>query len=147
MDDDGLIEVSTLAQLNAMRWDPDGNGYAYLLDPYAVAFPDAMNGMGCPSSWCSGYELANDLDFDTNGNGEADAGDAYWNGGAGLASRGRCLLEVRLGLPRFRPVYRRVRRQRQRDPQSLHQPGPRRRGAGGATARMKIRVCSARPGE
>ncbi|WP_419853828.1 GLUG motif-containing protein [Candidatus Poriferisodalis sp.] len=83
VDDDGLIEVSTLAQLNAMRWDPDGNGYAYLLDPYAVAFPDAMNGMGCPSSWCSGYELANDLDFDTNGNGEADAGDAYWNGGAG----------------------------------------------------------------
>ncbi|WP_419855452.1 cadherin-like beta sandwich domain-containing protein [Candidatus Poriferisodalis sp.] len=83
VDNDGLIEVSTLAQLNAMRWDPDGNGYAYLLEPYAAAFPDAMNGMGCPSSWCSGYELANDLDFDTNGNGEADAGDAYWNGGAG----------------------------------------------------------------
>ena len=83
VDNDGLIEVSTLAQLNAMRWDPDGNGYAYLLEPYAAAFPDAMNGMGCPSSWCSGYELANDLDFDTNGNGEADAGDAYWNGGGG----------------------------------------------------------------
>ena len=25
-DDDGLIEVSTLAQLNAIRWDPDGDG-------------------------------------------------------------------------------------------------------------------------
>ena len=35
--------------------------------------------MGCPSSDCKGYELTGDLDFDTNGNGQADAGDTYWN--------------------------------------------------------------------
>ena len=32
---------------------------------------------------CDGYELAADLDFDTNGNGRADAGDDYWNDGSG----------------------------------------------------------------
>ena len=50
---------------------------------YAAAFPDAMPGMGCPDAGCTGYELVADLDFDTNGNGKADAGDAYWNDGAG----------------------------------------------------------------
>ena len=30
-----------------------------------------------------GYELAADLDFDTDGSGAADEGDAFWNGGAG----------------------------------------------------------------
>ena len=81
-DQDGLIEISNLAQLNAMRYDPNGNG----VDPepiYAAAFPNAMPGMGCPYPGCTGYELISDLDFDTNGNGEADAGDAYWNDGAG----------------------------------------------------------------
>ena len=39
--------------------------------------------MGCPSAGCQGYELSNDLDFDTNGNDSADSGDTYWNGGAG----------------------------------------------------------------
>ncbi len=38
--------------------------------------------MGCPDG-CTGYELANDLDFDTNLNGVADSGDDYWNGGNG----------------------------------------------------------------
>ena len=39
--------------------------------------------MGCPADGCAGYELVVDLDFDTNGNGRADAGDTYWNDGAG----------------------------------------------------------------
>ena len=38
--------------------------------------------MGCPYV-CARYELVADLNFDTNGNGAADAGDVYWNGGAG----------------------------------------------------------------
>ncbi|MCY3913922.1 MAG: cadherin domain-containing protein [Chloroflexi bacterium] len=81
-DDDGLIEVATLAQLHAIRWDLDGDGAS--TDPrYAAAFLDASTGMGCPATGCAGYELVGDLDFDTNGNGVADAGDAYWNGGAG----------------------------------------------------------------
>ena len=81
-DQDGLIEISSLAQLNAMRYDPNGNGVTPA-PIYAAAFPNAMPGMGCPYPGCTGYELIADLDFDTNGNGEADAGDVYWNDGAG----------------------------------------------------------------
>ena len=39
-DDDGLIEVANLAQLNAIRWDLDGDGVASDAG-YATAFPDA----------------------------------------------------------------------------------------------------------
>ena len=43
--------------------------------------------MGCPTAnGCSGYELAADLDFDTNGNGHIDEQDAFWNDGAGWES-------------------------------------------------------------
>ena len=81
-DQDGLIEVASLAQLAAIRADLNGDGVSPA-PAYAAAFPYAMPGMGCPEAGCTGYELVADLDFDTNGNGEADAGDAYWNDGAG----------------------------------------------------------------
>ena len=80
-DDDGLIEIRNLDQLNAVRHDLDGNGNVPLPE-YGAAFPGAVEGMGCPGE-CAGYELAADLNFDTNGNGQADAGDAYWNNGEG----------------------------------------------------------------
>ena len=68
-DDDGLIDIRSLAQLNAIRWDSDGDG-----DPtpanaaaYLLAFPDRDTGaagrMGCPSGNCAGYELMADLTF------------------------------------------------------------------------------------
>ena len=84
-DYDGLIEIMTLAQLDAVRYDLDGNG---LPDSgaavYAAAFPHAGTGMGCLTGCgCTGYELGTDLDFDTNGNGKADGDDAYWSYGAG----------------------------------------------------------------
>ena len=87
-DDDGLIEIINLAQLDAIRYDSDGDGVpdAADADAYAVAFPGAVEGMGCSNpnnTGCIGYELMAPLDFDTNGNGEADAGDAYWNNGDG----------------------------------------------------------------
>ena len=89
-DEDGLIEVASLAQLDAIRADLDGDGVSHEngeglshAPAYAAAFPNAKPGMGCPYPGCTGYELVADLDFDTNGNGEADAGDAYWNDGAG----------------------------------------------------------------
>ena len=99
-DDDGLIEVSDLAQLNAIRWDRDGNGAvddgtaAPDAASYAAAFPDPAAGMGCPSTGCAGYELTQNLDFDTDGDGAAytaastwevsgDSGDDYYNDGAG----------------------------------------------------------------
>ena len=44
--------------------------------------------MGCPSTGCTGYELTTDLDFDTNGSNDADAGDTYWNNGMGWAPIG-----------------------------------------------------------
>ena len=66
-DDDGLIDISTAAQLNAVRWDLNGDGdpAAGGANAYSTAFggrthtADSMNGlMGCPvADGCSGYEL------------------------------------------------------------------------------------------
>ena len=86
LDDNGFIEVSDLAQLNAIRWDLDGSGLPEhpTNNPlYAAAFPNAADRMGCPREECLGYEITTDLDFDTNGSGSADSGDAYWNDGLG----------------------------------------------------------------
>ena len=84
-DNDGLIEVDTLARLNAIRWDLDGDGTSSNAG-YLAAYPSAHvvqgRNLGCPSG-CAGYELAAGLDFDTNGNRRADSGDDYWNTGAG----------------------------------------------------------------
>ena len=84
-DNDGLIEVDSLARLNAMRWDLDGDGISsdagYLAEyPSSHAVQD--RNPGCPSG-CVGYELTAGLDFDTNGSGSADSGDDYWNFGVG----------------------------------------------------------------
>ena len=102
-DEDGLIEITSLAQLNAVRWDVNGDGVAAssATTTYNAAFPDAAAGMGCPDvgdaddapDACGGYELAADLDFDTDGDGStwadsggtptSDSGDAYHNDGDG----------------------------------------------------------------
>ena len=77
-DDDGLIDVRTVAQLNAMRHDMNGNGDATHAD-YAAAFPNrdtnAATRMGCPSGTCAGYELRAHLDFDTDDDGDVDSND------------------------------------------------------------------------
>ena len=65
-DNDGLIEISSLEQLDAIRYDLNGDG---LVDndqndaAYSATFPNAADGMGCPSGGCKGYELTDDLDF------------------------------------------------------------------------------------
>ena len=82
-DADGLIGVSNLAQLDAMRYDLDGNGYAGTVAAYAAAFPSPLDRMGCGVDGCSGYVLLADLDFDTDGNGVLDSDDDYWNDGDG----------------------------------------------------------------
>ena len=88
-DDDGLIDVSTLAQLDALRYDLNGDG---LVDggtwmAYYDAFPMGALGMGCPPPYgCDGYELTADLDFDTDVDGDIDSDDAYWNEGKGLGA-------------------------------------------------------------
>ncbi len=80
-DDNNLIDVSNLAQLNAIRYDLNGNGDATHAD-YASAFPGrittATGRMGCPGT-CAGYELTADLDFDTNDDGTVDSNDPYAN--------------------------------------------------------------------
>ncbi len=87
-DDDQLIEIDSLAKLNAVRWDLDGDGAASSgnATAYAAAFPGAAAGMGCPDSGdadalgnCAGYELTADLDFDTDGDGDVDTDDTYAN--------------------------------------------------------------------
>ncbi len=85
-DDDGLIEIQELAQLDAVRHDLDGDGVPApsRAASYRTAFANAVDEMGCGGvDGCTGYELADNLDFDTNMSGAADAGDDYWNGGTG----------------------------------------------------------------
>ncbi len=87
-DDDNLIDVNTLAQLNAMRWDLDGDGVSANAG-YTTAFPNPAAGMGCPAT-CTGYELETDLDFDQNNDDTITSIDsAYWNGGSGWDPIGR----------------------------------------------------------
>ena len=95
-DDDGLIEVTTVAQLNAIRWDLDGDG---AVDPggdaasYGAAFPNAMVSplMGCAATGCVGYELTANLDLASAGDsvtgwvpigGASNAFTATFDGGA-----------------------------------------------------------------
>ncbi len=90
-DNDGLIDVRSLAQLDAIRHDLNGDGdpSATGATAYGTAFPNrvttASGRMGCPSGACTGYELRADLSFDENGDGQMTAtGDPqYWNSGSG----------------------------------------------------------------
>lgn len=78
-DDNGLIEVDSLAQLDAIRYDLNGDGAADNTTDaarYAAAFPNLPDGMGCPPAGCIGYELTKSLAFDA-------ADDAYNNDGQG----------------------------------------------------------------
>ena len=98
-DGDGLIEIKNLAQLNAIRWDLNGDGdpTAANAAAYATAFPGRSEAHGCPDTDdtgtdpgpCLGYELAANLDFDTDGDGSThtagvgDNDDAYYTTGTG----------------------------------------------------------------
>ncbi len=111
-DDDGLIDIRTHQQLNAVRWDLDGNGTPASGQGtnYTTAFPSASTGMGCKLTdhdndantadkpTCTGYELRADIDLDTDEDGKTwtgteaspsgDSGDAYYNSGSGWAPIG-----------------------------------------------------------
>ena len=64
--DNGLIDISSIAQLNAIRHDLDGDGVTAAA-AYDTAFPDretsATGTMGCPAGACNGYELTAGLTF------------------------------------------------------------------------------------
>ena len=85
-DNDGLIDINNLAQLNAVRYDLNGDGKQGSVSAtdwatYTAAFPNPASGMGCKLTGtpqqptCKGYELMQDLDFDTDGDGDVDASD------------------------------------------------------------------------
>ena len=86
-DDNGLIDISNLAQLNAIRWDLNGGGQPdkeEFANAYNLAFPSAVDNMGVPNNIrAKGYELTANLNFDTNGDGTLDEEDLFWNEGNG----------------------------------------------------------------
>ena len=63
-DDDRLIEIDTPAKLNAIRYDPDGDGAVSVGDQtsYDGGFANAAASQ-CPNPGCQGYELTADLDL------------------------------------------------------------------------------------
>ena len=83
-DSDGLIDVSSIEQLYAIRYNLVGTGRTSVEG-------EKTDSSGCPAVilngvlqlHCSGYELTNNLDFDTNADGAMDENDAYWNDGEG----------------------------------------------------------------
>ena len=99
-DEDNLIEISNLAQLNAIRWNLNGRGdSAHAV--YSTAFPNRSvsntKRMGCPAGYCLGYELVADLDFDSDGDDDVDADDhggAYWNNGEGWVPFGQVFTQT-----------------------------------------------------
>ena len=99
-DEDNLIEISNLAQLNAIRWNLNGRGDSTNA-VYVAAFPNrstsATKRMGCPAGNCAGYELVADLDFDSDGDDDVDANDhggAYWNNGEGWVPFGQVFTQT-----------------------------------------------------
>ena len=85
------MTFTTLAQLDAVRYDLNGDGDIAVANApaYRVAFPNgdrsAAGRMGCPltdhdsntatpdQATCAGYELRANLNFDTDGDNTADA--------------------------------------------------------------------------
>ena len=84
-DGDGLIEVSNLEQLDAIRHDLDGDGKPDSspdAETYAAAFPNAEAGEVCNAN-CNGYELARSLDFDKADSYASGAVNTGWTTGNG----------------------------------------------------------------
>ncbi len=73
LDDDGLIEIEDFFDLVQISDNLDGSGI--------WGEPPAT--LGCPAGGCIGFELTTHFDFDTNGNGEFDSGDIFYNEGNG----------------------------------------------------------------
>ena len=86
--------MTSLLQLNAIRYDLNGDGLPTGTNADTIAYANAFPGgditassgrMGCPATGgCTGYELLNNLDFDENNDDQITSADAtYWNSGAG----------------------------------------------------------------
>ena len=84
-DGDRLIEVSNLEQLDAVRYDLDGDGIPDNdgdASKYGVAFPTSGTEAVCESA-CNGYELTSSLDFENPGSYASGAVNPDWTTGNG----------------------------------------------------------------
>ena len=75
-DGDGLIDIYTLEQLDAMRYQLDGRAY----QPGESAEPIMR---GCPVAGCNGYELMRNLDFNTDISYRTTSNKVIWTTGEG----------------------------------------------------------------
>ena len=71
-DANGLIELYTLTQLHNMRYNLSGSRYK-------TSTADTGSTTGCPNDACNGYELMNDVEFDTDGDGQSWTQDSSGN--------------------------------------------------------------------
>ena len=79
-DGDKLIEIQYLEQLDALRYDLNGDGAADVTGDataYAAAFPVTAGNVVCTSG-CIGYELDTSLDFTQTGSYRSGAINALW---------------------------------------------------------------------
>ena len=79
-DGDKLIEIQYLEQLDALRYDPNGDGAADETGDaaaYAAAFPVTDGNLVCTSD-CTGYELDTSLDFTQTASYRSGAINALW---------------------------------------------------------------------
>ena len=98
-DGDGLIEISTLEQLDAVRHDTDGNGRVdnELSEAYHSAF-SVEDGERVCKQGCNGYELTRSLDFDKAGSYAAEKINTKWTTGNGW-------LPIGISEDRFRATF------------------------------------------
>ena len=75
-DDDGLIEICDLEGLNAMRYQLDGSGYKASESATKIT-------AGCAEGGCKGYELDEDLDFDSDASYSSTPNKVIWTTGSG----------------------------------------------------------------
>ncbi|AJQ96687.1 hypothetical protein [Gynuella sunshinyii] len=75
VDNNGLIEISTIEELNQIRYNLIGSSY--------IDIDGNSLDAGCPVSGCIGYELVKDLDFDPDGSGLWSDKNPFWNDGKG----------------------------------------------------------------
>ena len=71
-DANGLIELYTLTQLHNMRYNLSGSSYK-------TSTADTGSTTGCPNAACNGYELMNEVEFDTDGDGQSWTQDSSGN--------------------------------------------------------------------
>ena len=84
-DGDKLIEISYLEQLDALRYDRNGDGAADKtgdVEAYTGAFPVPSGSQVCISG-CTGYELSKSLDFDQAGSYRSGVVSTAWTDTSG----------------------------------------------------------------